>query len=109
MYEVFESSPWKFCSYPDEITIEDHTVTWKRNNGVRDLFLSESTQTVARRNISGVTILGNSIYGCTVIINCYGGMDIVGEHFEDYDAERIRDLLTKPEFNSYPDLKGMNL
>ena len=97
MYEVFTSSVWEFGPIltPHKIVIEDETVTWSRNNGWNDLFLSNNINTILRRNISGVILLGSAINGRTIVINCFGGNNIVAEHFTDYDAERIKEILTE--------------
>lgn len=99
MYQEFKSSLWELGPLltPHKIVIDDNTVTWTRNNGWNDLFLSNNTYTILRKNISGVFLNGSAINGRTVVINSFGGTSIVAEHFTDYDAQRIVEILTQNE------------
>ena len=78
---------------PERIKITPTTVTWSKNKGYGELWLSSDEVTIHRSKITGV-IINSKLVGCGINISSSGFNSINARAFSQEDANAIRDILS---------------
>lgn len=74
---------------PDIITIAQNKVIYKKRNSY---LINVDTISIPISKISSVE-LDTSLWGSDIIIQSYGGIQIIGKKFTKWDAQKIKSLI----------------